>query len=140
MNIETVKLQGEGYLVNGTMSVPKVEGNRHYKLVQEWIAEGNTPEPEFTPEELTAKAELEAEQEASKLRAEAMLTGFEYNGHQISVTAEDGTGLLQVKGAFEMGVTDTVIHFENGTKLPMSASDFTSFALLFVTERNKYFV
>ena len=140
MNIETVKIQGESYLVNGSISVPKSEGNRHYKLVQEWISEGNTPEPEFTAEELATKAELEAEQEASKLRAEAMLTGFEYNGYRISVTAEDGTGLLQVKGAFEMGVTDTVIHFQNGTKLPMSATDFPAFALLFVTERNKYFV
>ena len=82
---------------------------------------------------------VQAEQEASKLRAEAMLTGFEYNGYQISVTAEDGTCLLQVKGAFEMGVTDTVIHFKNGTKLPITASEFPSFALLFVNERNKYF-
>ena len=64
MNIETVKLQGEGYLVNGSMSVPKADGNRHYKLVQEWIAEGNTPEPEFTEAEL-------AEQENQKKIAEA---------------------------------------------------------------------
>ena len=62
--IETVKLQGENYLVNGTLSVPKAEGNRHYKLVQEWIAEGNTPEPEFTEAELV-------EQENQKKIAEA---------------------------------------------------------------------
>ena len=64
MNIETVKLQSEGYLVNGTLAVPKSEGNRHYKLVQEWVSEGNTPEPEFTEAEL-------AEQESQKKIAEA---------------------------------------------------------------------
>ena len=25
-------------------SVPLVEGNTHYQLIQDWIAEGNTPE------------------------------------------------------------------------------------------------
>ena len=48
--INTVKIQGVGYLVNGSMSVPSSEGNRHYQGIQEWIAEGNTPEPEFTQE------------------------------------------------------------------------------------------
>ena len=54
--IQTVKVQGNGYLLNGTMSVPKADGNREYELIKLWIAEGNTPEPEFTDEEL---AELE---------------------------------------------------------------------------------
>ena len=57
MNIQTVKIQKEGYLVNGTMSVPSAEGNRHYQAVQEWIAEGNTPEPEFTQAELDQQAQ-----------------------------------------------------------------------------------
>ena len=55
--IQTVKLvndhngEANGYLVNGSMSVPMAEGNRHYAMVQEWIAEGNTPEPAdvYTP-------------------------------------------------------------------------------------------
>lgn len=55
MNIETVKLQleGDGYLVNGNMSVPNAPGNRHYQMVQEWIAAGNTPEPAETSQETT---------------------------------------------------------------------------------------
>lgn len=75
MGIETVKIQGDGYLVNGTLSVPIATGNRHYQAVQEWIAEGNTPEPEFTQAELdqqaideaneTIKVELEAIDKAS---------------------------------------------------------------------------
>ena len=56
--IETVKIQGQGYLLNNTMSVPKANGNREYELIKQWLAEGNTPEPEFTDEEL-AQQELE---------------------------------------------------------------------------------
>lgn len=55
MEILTVKIQGQGYLLNGTMSVPKADGNREYELIKEWLAEGNEPEPEFTAEELAQK-------------------------------------------------------------------------------------
>jgi len=56
MNIDTVKIQGSGYLVNGIISVPRDTGNRHYKVLQEWIAQGNTPEPEFTAKEVQDRA------------------------------------------------------------------------------------
>ena len=59
MNIETVKLQDSGYLINGNMSVPNDPANRHYVMVQEWIAEGNTPAPEFTDAEIAANAQAE---------------------------------------------------------------------------------
>ena len=52
MEIQTVKIQGQGYLLNGTISVPKADGNREYKLIKQWLLEGNIPEPEFTEEEL----------------------------------------------------------------------------------------
>lgn len=52
MEIQTVKIQGQGYLLNGTMSVPKADGNLEYELIKQWIVEGNTPEPEYTEEEL----------------------------------------------------------------------------------------
>lgn len=54
--INTVKIQGQGYLLNGTMLVPKADGNREYELIKQWLEEGNTPEPEFTEEELAQKA------------------------------------------------------------------------------------
>lgn len=50
--IQTVKIQGQGYLLNGTMSVPKAEGNKEYESIKQWLSEGNTPESEFTEEEL----------------------------------------------------------------------------------------
>lgn len=52
MEIQTVKISGQGYLLNGSMSVPKADGNREYELIKQWLAEGNIPEPEFTEEEL----------------------------------------------------------------------------------------
>lgn len=79
-------------------------------------------------------------QDASILRDKAMLTGIDYQGSMISLTDVDGNGMLQVKAAFEMGLPATMIHFKNGTKLPMTATDFPAFALWFVTERNRFFV
>lgn len=54
--IQSVKIQGQGYLLNGTMSVPKADGNKEYELIKEWLAQGNTPEPEFTEAELAQQA------------------------------------------------------------------------------------
>ena len=58
MEIQTVKISGQGYLLNGTISVPgNAYGNIEYELIKQWIDEGNTPESEFTEEEL-AKQEF----------------------------------------------------------------------------------
>jgi hypothetical protein len=65
MEILTVKIQGQGYLLNGTMSVPgNAQGNREYELIKQWLAEGNIPEPEFTDEELVAIEIANKKQEA----------------------------------------------------------------------------
>lgn len=85
------------------------------------------------------KTQEQLDIEASKARDEAMLKGFVYNGMDISVTKDDGDGMVQVKVSFELGLTSTVIHFANGSKLPMTAEGFPAFALQFVTERGKFF-
>ena len=64
MTIETVKLQSSGYLINGNMNVPNDPANRHYVMVQEWIAEGNTPAPEFTDAEIAANAQAKVNSES----------------------------------------------------------------------------
>ena len=64
MNTESVKIQGEGYLLNGNMHVPKADGNSEYEAIKQWLSEGNTPEPEFTQAELDAIA-------LGKLKSEA---------------------------------------------------------------------
>lgn len=97
-----------------------------------------------TPEEVAqyevGRTADQTEKEANDLRDKAMLDGVEYQGSMISLTDVDGNGMLQVKAAFEMGLSETTIHFKNGTKLPMTAANFSAFALWFVTERNRFFV
>jgi len=60
--INTVKIQGSGYLVNGNLLVPNDIANRHYSEVQDWIALGNTPDPEFNQAELNQQALVQAKQ------------------------------------------------------------------------------
>ena len=57
--------EGGGYIVDlhgQVLCVPPDPRNRHYRVIQQWIAAGNDPEPEFTEEELAAReaAELKA--------------------------------------------------------------------------------
>ena len=68
--ITSCKSQEFGYLVNGTMAVPNEPANRHCADVLAWIAEGNTPAPEFTDAEIAANAQAEKYQryELPKLR------------------------------------------------------------------------
>lgn len=66
--------------------------------------------------------------------------GLDYNGYMIPFRNEDAMAMLQVKAAFEMGLTSTNIEFSNGTVMPMIATDFATFALWFVEKRNGYFV
>jgi hypothetical protein len=52
--ITSCKSKESGWLVNGNMSVPNDPANRHCADVLAWIAEGNTPAPEFTALEIEA--------------------------------------------------------------------------------------
>lgn len=88
-----------------------------------------------TPEEIVQEVELKQKEERKNL----MLQGSIYNGYRISFTKDDGDGVVQVKSAFEMGLSSTVIHFECGTNMPINADEFNEFGLWFVIERNKFF-
>ena len=57
--ITSCKLNESGWLVNGNMGVPNDPANRHCADVIQWIAEGNTPAPEFTDAEIAANAQAE---------------------------------------------------------------------------------
>ena len=46
MNIETIIEMESCFLVNGNISVPKDQANSDYQKIQEWIDEGNAPEPD----------------------------------------------------------------------------------------------
>ena len=55
--ITSCKSQESGWLINGNMSVPNDPANRHCADVLAWIAEGNTPAPEYTDAEIAANAQ-----------------------------------------------------------------------------------
>ncbi len=62
--ITSCKSQESGWLVNGNMSVPNDPANRHCADVIQWIAEGNTPAPEFTDAEIAANAQASINSES----------------------------------------------------------------------------
>jgi len=57
--ITSCKLQGNGWLVNDEFGIPNDPANRDCIDVLAWIAEGNTPAPEFTDAEIAANAQAE---------------------------------------------------------------------------------
>lgn len=75
MEIQSVKIQGQCYLLNGAMSVPKADGNREYELIKQWLEEGNIPEPEFTDEEI---AQQEIQKQLQEAKAYLASTDFYY--------------------------------------------------------------
>ena len=116
---------------------------------QIWMGVQPAEMAEITQQDFEA---LRAESEQYKLefvwqnkkRYEAMLSGAPYTidgtEYQISFTSEDGNGMIQVRAAFDLGVETTTIHFENGTKMPITPAEFGAFAAWFVAKRNEFFV
>ena len=139
MEIQIVKKQKNGYLINDTITVGDGYSGWLLEPLNEWLA-NNDPEADFTEEEELAKQELFKQLEQKKVK---MLEGEVYTlnnvDYTISFTKDDGNGVVQVKSAFDLGVTSTIIHFENGTKLPMTEDEFPEFALWFVEKRNSFF-
>ena len=64
--ITSCKLSDFGWQVNGNMGVPNDPANRDCADVLQWIAEGNTPAPQYTDAEIAAntQAELNATSQA----------------------------------------------------------------------------
>lgn len=60
--------------------------------------------------------------------------------YQVSFMKDDADGMMQVSIAFQLGLTETVIYFENGTKMPIKNTEFEAFAIWFVGKRNSFFV
>ena len=136
--MQTVKLQAGGYLVDGSLSVPNAPGNRHWQAVQEWIAEGNTPEPEFTQAELDAQAVESAKQEVSQLNSEAKLTGILFDGVMCSAEAEDMWGLSSIQGYVASGLS-VPFKFNNGNVLVLTPSNMVAFQEVWVPFRASFF-
>lgn len=78
--------------------------------------------------------------------AEARMIASKWIGEEyldkglISFTKEDAIGMIQVKTGFELGLTNTNIEFDNGTIVPIEASEFADFAIWFAEKRNSFFI
>ena len=81
--IQTVKIQGKGYLLNRTMSVPNADGNIEYELIKQWLSDGNIPESEFTDEEIELAKEEKTQRELKYAKNSAL--------NSIVVTVNDKT-------------------------------------------------
>lgn len=88
MEIKTVKIQGQGYLLNNTMYVPKADGNKEYEILKEWL-ETNIPEPEFTPEQLDAQRISQIKAKASELITTKYSIIWQLNHPRTDVTYAD---------------------------------------------------
>ena len=142
MEIITVKIHGEDYLVNGTMLVPNIEGNRHYELIKLWLAEGNIPEPEFTEEEIQKQATIINKQKISLDKQNGKVyTSLDNIDYIVPLTSEDANGLIQVQIGFEKGyISSTNFICSNSVTIPLdSVTNLLHLGEWFVKERNKFF-
>lgn len=146
------------YYINKNKELFGVEQEQEFLVKSDWVEciaqKDGLPYSKYnadgTPDSEAIQAEQEANElaynieEAKRTRINAMLAGATYSlnneDYQISFTKEDGDGLVQVKSAFELGLTQTTIHFSNSTKMPISSSEFPAFALWFVNKRNEFFL
>ena len=137
MKVKIQTRNGEfiGYKVNETTFFPK----ENCEFINQWTAEGNEPEAEFTDEEILLQEELKASSDRKNLGID--YTNLENEVYIVSLTNDDANGLIQVRTAFEMGITETNFYFENGTVVPLkSIDDLLHLGQFISIERNKFFL
>jgi len=112
MNIETVKHSGDGYLVNGTMLVPKADGNRDYEAVKKWIDDGNIVGAEFSTADLFEQAkdvklgDIQTDFETAESQP-VVHNGETFIGGKESAESIDGyVRLMKLAGATEFNIWD----------------------------------
>lgn len=101
MNITKVKINGGGFdaIINDVEISGIVQSNRFYQPIQEWIDAGNTPDPEFTPEEIAAKAiDSIAAAIQSELDKEAQILGYDNIHTAVTYATEPAVAKFQTDG------------------------------------------
>lgn len=83
--------------------------------------------------------ELSPEQKRTEAQANGEVYTLNGEDYRVPFMKDDADGLMQVDAAFQLGVTDTVIYFTNGVKMPITAAEFQDFATWFVVKRNSFF-
>ena len=101
---------------------------------------------ELINEAISTQAKKRLEEEKIKASNDRKNLGIDYTNilgdvYKVSLTNDDANGLIQVKTAFEMGITETNFYFENGTVVPLkSVDDLLHLGQFISIERNKFFL
>jgi len=135
MEITSIKLQENGYLVNGTTSVPNNHSGWMSEFIEEWL-ETNTPEPEFTEVELIAKEEETLKREA-KVAKQLALDSIvvEVNGHVFDARDKDQARIVAALKASEvLGVTTVGWKLANDTIVDVGIDTLTMVLALGIQE------
>ncbi len=124
--ITSVKVQGSGYLVNNDKYVPSDTSNKDYVELSKWLM-ANTPDPEFTASELSAKA-----------KTTNKINGVEFEGVMCSATAEDMWGLSSIRSYIVSG-NSTPFKFDNGEVLLLTPQNLSDFESVWIPFRQSFF-
>lgn len=86
ITITSVKVSGDGYMLNDAMFVPSDAGNRHYDAIQTWISQGNTPEAAFTLAEYKDKKKeaINSERGGKLNQLVVTLDGVDYDADEVA--------------------------------------------------------
>ncbi len=131
-----LKIHNNGFI---NLDNPNIWYSNENNDVKQWLLEGNIPLPEFTDAELLQQEEIKASSDRKNLGID--YTNLSGDTYVVSLTSEDANGLIQVKTAFEFGITETNFECSNGTIVPIkSLEDLLHLGEFVVTERNKFFL
>ena len=149
MIINTVKELENSYLVNGVSTIFKKYGATGYDKVQDWIAEGNTPDPEFTEAELLQNAkdgkikELEIFHESDSARILTINNTFQVSTNFESTRKWFNEIISDLKNeAYVTSASYTAVKFDweisTGVWLPLNLEQLCQFkyAVFNITKTN----
>ena len=126
MKITTVKLQTNGYLVNGNINVPNSAGNRNYQEVQEWL-ETNTADPIYDLDETRANKLKELEKQYNN----AIVRTVVYNTKKVIVNEDSLNGIQSKITLIENNtVTSVNWYFDDGNTSSLALSDLQELQIL----------
>jgi len=132
-NIET-PTDYTGYIVDNTMQVPLDQDNRHYKMVQDWIAEGNTPEPAYTQDELDAYAKAKAKSDMEDALEAITVT---YKGHTYSGSASNTTQMEKAYSMAKISGDNIPVLDDDGEIVYLAENDLATISQLMLAKYNK---
>lgn len=96
MQIETVKINGDCFLVNGKISVPNDPKNKDYIKIQSWVDNGGVVSPEFSDEEKKQNKIISIKSEANT-RILAAYPEWKQRNHMAAAVDIQNKELIAIK-------------------------------------------